>query len=128
MQFRGNHPPIYIHPPWSLSWSQDGRLYKVFDLSFGKSIRSVQNISYKYMQCVIAWPVAKILELALGSHHGIIYRRAGRPHLHLLQLLTELFTDTSFFRTKGTYCHALLSGHSRRRSEIRYRYHYWRYP
>lgn len=41
------------------------------------------------MQCVIAWPVAKILELALGPHHGIIYRRAGRHHLHLLQLLTE---------------------------------------
>ena len=32
------------------------------------------------MQCVIAWPVAKILELSLGPHHGIIYRRAGRPH------------------------------------------------
>ena len=25
----------------------------------------------------MAWPVAKLLELVLGPHHGIIYRRAG---------------------------------------------------
>ena len=127
-QFRGNYPSISLHPSWSLSWSQDGRLYKVFDLCFGKSIQIVQNISYKCMQCVIAWPVAKILELALGPHHGIIYRRAGRPHLHLLQLLTESFTDTFFFRTKGTHCHALISRYSWWRFEIRYRYYHWRYP
>ena len=53
----------------------------------------VQNLSYKCMQCIIAWPVAKILELSLGSHHGIIYRRAGTHHLHLLQL-SKPFTDT----------------------------------
>jgi len=29
------------------------------------------------VQGIIAWPIAKILELILGSHHGIIYRRAG---------------------------------------------------
>jgi hypothetical protein len=28
-------------------------------------------------QGIIAWPIAKILELILGPHHGIIYRRAG---------------------------------------------------
>lgn len=26
---------------------------------------------------IVAWPVAKLLELVLGPHHGIIYRRAG---------------------------------------------------
>lgn len=30
-----------------------------------------------YALGVIAWPVAKLLEFALGPHHGIIYRRAG---------------------------------------------------
>jgi metal transporter CNNM len=28
-------------------------------------------------QGMISWPVAKLLEFALGPHHGIIYRRAG---------------------------------------------------
>ena len=50
------------------------------NLCFGKSIQRVRNISLKCMQCIIAWPVAKILELSLGPHHGIIYRRAGRLH------------------------------------------------
>jgi len=30
---------------------------------------------------VIAWPVAKLLEFVLGSHHGIIYRRAELKEL-----------------------------------------------
>lgn len=30
-----------------------------------------------HVQGIIAWPVAKILEVILGPHHGIIYRRAG---------------------------------------------------
>ena len=85
-QFRWNHTPIPVHPPWPLSWSKDGGVYKVFDLCFGKSIQKVMNyLTIKIcMQCVIAWPVAKILELSLGPHHGIIYRRAGRLHPHLL--------------------------------------------
>lgn len=29
------------------------------------------------VQGIIAWPIAKLLEFTLGSHHGIIYRRAG---------------------------------------------------
>ena len=29
-------------------------------------------------QGVISWPVAKLLEFILGSHHGIMYRRAGK--------------------------------------------------
>jgi metal transporter CNNM len=32
-------------------------------------------------QGIVAWPVAKLLELVLGSHHGIIYRRAGWPFI-----------------------------------------------
>lgn len=34
-----------------------------------------------YALSVIAWPVAKILEFALGAHHGIIYRRAELKEL-----------------------------------------------
>jgi hypothetical protein len=35
------------------------------------------------VQGIIAWPIAKILELTLGSHHGIIYRRGGTMLRHL---------------------------------------------
>ncbi|KAJ7157302.1 hypothetical protein C8R46DRAFT_909643, partial [Mycena filopes] len=34
-----------------------------------------------YFLGVVAWPVAKLLEFVLGSHHGIIYRRAGNLQL-----------------------------------------------
>lgn len=34
-----------------------------------------------YALYIIAWPVAKILELVLGAHHGIIYRRAELKEL-----------------------------------------------
>ncbi|KAF7302821.1 CNNM transmembrane domain-containing protein [Mycena kentingensis (nom. inval.)] len=34
-----------------------------------------------YLLGIFAWPVAKILELALGPHHGIIYRRAELKEL-----------------------------------------------
>jgi metal transporter CNNM len=34
-----------------------------------------------YALAFIAWPVAKILEFVLGSHHGIIYRRAELKEL-----------------------------------------------
>jgi metal transporter CNNM len=34
-------------------------------------------------QGIVSWPIAKILELALGPHHGIIYRRAGMSCIHL---------------------------------------------
>lgn len=32
-------------------------------------------------QGIVAWPVAKLLEFALGAHHGIIYRRAELKEL-----------------------------------------------
>lgn len=32
-------------------------------------------------QGIVAWPVAKLLEFALGPHHGIIYRRAELKEL-----------------------------------------------
>jgi hypothetical protein len=35
------------------------------------------------IQGIIAWPIAKVLEFTLGSHHGIIYRRAGTIIQHL---------------------------------------------
>ncbi|KAJ6602172.1 hypothetical protein B0H10DRAFT_2081154 [Mycena sp. CBHHK59/15] len=34
-----------------------------------------------YVMGVVAWPVAKLLEFVLGSHHGIIYRRAELKEL-----------------------------------------------
>ncbi|KAF9466711.1 hypothetical protein BDZ94DRAFT_1186817 [Collybia nuda] len=34
-----------------------------------------------YFLGIIAWPVAKLLELVLGAHHGIIYRRAELKEL-----------------------------------------------
>ncbi|KAF8346451.1 hypothetical protein F5887DRAFT_1271775 [Amanita rubescens] len=34
-----------------------------------------------YALGIIAWPVAKLLEFVLGSHHGIIYRRAELKEL-----------------------------------------------
>lgn len=32
-------------------------------------------------QGIVAWPVAKLLELVLGAHHGIIYRRGELKEL-----------------------------------------------
>ncbi|CDO75934.1 hypothetical protein BN946_scf184873.g23 [Trametes cinnabarina] len=48
---------------------------------------------------IVAWPVAKILELLLGPHHGIIYRRAELKELIAMhsntgQLGGDLKTDT----------------------------------
>ncbi|KAI1788587.1 hypothetical protein LXA43DRAFT_949836 [Ganoderma leucocontextum] len=48
---------------------------------------------------VAAWPVAKLLEFALGPHHGIIYRRAELKELIAMhsnggQLGGDLKTDT----------------------------------
>ncbi|KAJ7726386.1 hypothetical protein B0H16DRAFT_1677398 [Mycena metata] len=34
-----------------------------------------------YFLGIVAWPVAKLLEFVLGSHHGIIYRRAELKEL-----------------------------------------------
>ena len=50
-------------------------------------------------QGVAAWPVAKLLEFALGPHHGIIYRRAELKELIAMhsnggQLGGDLKTDT----------------------------------
>jgi metal transporter CNNM len=39
----------------------------------------------------VAWPVAKLLELVLGPHHGIMYRRAGRRPLLTSHNLADLF-------------------------------------
>ena len=42
-------------------------------------------------QGIVSWPIAKILELALGPHHGIIYRRAGPS----LAVVLHSFTSSS---------------------------------
>ena len=51
------------------------------------------------MQGLLAWPVAKLLELTLGPHHGIIYRRAELKELIAMhsnggELGGDLKTDT----------------------------------
>ncbi|KZT59176.1 DUF21-domain-containing protein, partial [Calocera cornea HHB12733] len=38
---------------------------------------------------IIAWPVAKLLELVLGPHHGIIYRRSELKELINMHAATE---------------------------------------
>ncbi|KAH9939784.1 DUF21-domain-containing protein [Epithele typhae] len=48
---------------------------------------------------IVAWPVAKLLEFALGPHHGIIYRRAELKELIAMhsnggELGGDLKTDT----------------------------------
>ncbi|KAI0253175.1 hypothetical protein BJV78DRAFT_1197272 [Lactifluus subvellereus] len=48
---------------------------------------------------IIAWPIAKVLELTLGPHHGIIYRRAELKELIALHSLVgeyggDLRSDT----------------------------------
>ncbi|KAI0739436.1 hypothetical protein C8Q80DRAFT_1198681 [Daedaleopsis nitida] len=48
---------------------------------------------------IVAWPVAKLLEFALGPHHGIIYRRAELKeliamHSNIGELGGDLKTDT----------------------------------
>ncbi len=53
----------------------------------------------RILQGVTAWPVAKLLEFALGPHHGIIYRRAELKELIAMhsnggQLGGDLKTDT----------------------------------
>ncbi|TFK44514.1 hypothetical protein BDQ12DRAFT_673130 [Crucibulum laeve] len=42
-----------------------------------------------YTMGIIAWPVAKILEFALGAHHGIMYRRAELKELIALHSTTS---------------------------------------
>ncbi|OJA21129.1 hypothetical protein AZE42_04359 [Rhizopogon vesiculosus] len=49
-----------------------------------------------YVLGVVAWPVAKLLELVLGPHHGIMYRRGGsRPKFIYIHKSTHLFRSFS---------------------------------
>lgn len=48
---------------------------------------------------IVSWPVAKLLEFVLGSHHGIMYRRAELKELIAMHATTgelggDLKTDT----------------------------------
>ncbi|KAJ3506708.1 hypothetical protein NLJ89_g6718 [Agrocybe chaxingu] len=60
-----DHSTVALHSPWPLPRCEDGRIHA----------------NSHYMMGVIAWPVAKLLELVLGPHHGIIYRRAELKEL-----------------------------------------------
>ncbi|KZT63556.1 DUF21-domain-containing protein [Daedalea quercina L-15889] len=51
-----------------------------YGLFFGAKMAGVVQILI-YAFAIVAWPVAKLLELALGPHHGIIYRRAELKEL-----------------------------------------------
>ncbi|KAH9929143.1 uncharacterized protein B0H18DRAFT_997734 [Fomitopsis serialis] len=51
-----------------------------YGLFFGAKMAGVVQILI-YAFAIVAWPVAKLLEFALGPHHGIIYRRAELKEL-----------------------------------------------
>ncbi|KAH9840774.1 uncharacterized protein C8Q71DRAFT_701988 [Rhodofomes roseus] len=51
-----------------------------YGLYFGAKMAGVVQLLI-YAFAIVAWPVAKLLELALGPHHGIIYRRAELKEL-----------------------------------------------
>ena len=70
-----------MHAPWTLHWRKDGSFCArslVDPGSFFYLRRREISCSWTVgVQGIIAWPIAKLLEFTLGSHHGIIYRRAG---------------------------------------------------
>ncbi|EFI27832.1 CBS domain-containing protein [Coprinopsis cinerea okayama7 len=53
-----------------------------------------------YGLAIIAWPIAKFLELVLGNHHGLIYRRAGK-YISRFGELKELIAMHSASATHG---------------------------
>ncbi|KAI9058934.1 DUF21-domain-containing protein [Trametes sanguinea] len=69
-----------------------------YGLYFGAKMAGVVQVLI-WTLGIAAWPVAKILELLLGPHHGIIYRRAELKELIAMhsntgQLGGDLKTDT----------------------------------
>ncbi|KAF8340329.1 uncharacterized protein EI90DRAFT_2906895, partial [Cantharellus anzutake] len=48
-----------------------------FGLQIG-AFMAVPTRILMYALFVIAWPIAKLLEISLGPHHGIVYRRDGK--------------------------------------------------
>ncbi len=61
------------------------------------------NGSHVHLAClkfVIAWPIAKLLEFALGPHHGIVYRRDGKYIIEIIR--GALGTHHSQYRAQGT--------------------------
>lgn len=79
-QFRRNYSSVSLYALWSLSRREDGRVYQVPYLHYRKRIPLSDNFRLANLstQGIVSWPVAKLLEFALGPHHGIIYRRAGK--------------------------------------------------
>lgn len=57
------------------------RSCQVFDVCLGTCIQHLFCISKTILQWIVAWPVSKLLEMVLGPHHGIIYRRAELKEL-----------------------------------------------
>ncbi|KAF8639302.1 hypothetical protein AX17_001583 [Amanita inopinata Kibby_2008] len=55
-------------------------LFTRYGLYLGAKMAGVTTVMI-YALGIIAWPVAKLLEFALGAHHGIIYRRAELKEL-----------------------------------------------
>ena len=90
VQFCGNYPPVHLHSPWPLYRCKNGWRRATSYLVHGGLIPSI-NLNHMtptntYIpQYIVAWPVAKLLELVLGPHHGIIYRRAGELQTRHLQ-------------------------------------------
>jgi hypothetical protein len=85
MKLRRNHSPVPLHPLRPLSRGQGCALHPRPDLCTGAQSRthhhSLGNLFTPTQQGIVAWPVAKLLEFVLGSHHGIIYRRAGTSRI-----------------------------------------------
>ncbi|KAF7302825.1 CNNM transmembrane domain-containing protein [Mycena kentingensis (nom. inval.)] len=64
-RIRRDHPPVRLHQARAVPGAKMAGFTKFLI----------------YLLGIFAWPVAKILELALGPHHGIIYRRAELKEL-----------------------------------------------
>ena len=86
-QVRRSDPSIDLHTLWPLGRCEDGTRCPSVTLDHGQSkptsgsSLSSSSVSLRHpvsaRQGIIAWPVAKLLEIVLGPHHGIIYRRTG---------------------------------------------------
>ncbi|KAH9946596.1 DUF21-domain-containing protein [Amylocystis lapponica] len=69
-----------------------------YGLYFGAKMAGIVRVLI-WTLGIVAWPVAKLLEFALGPHHGIIYRRAELKeliamHSNVGELGGDLRTDT----------------------------------
>ncbi|KAI0665573.1 hypothetical protein C8Q78DRAFT_986223 [Trametes maxima] len=87
---------MYVNPSFSEIIPQS--LCTRYGLYFGAKMAGFVQVLL-WTLGIVAWPVAKLLEFALGPHHGIIYRRAELKELIAMhsnagELGGDLKTDT----------------------------------